>query len=162
MNDRELHAALHILAHSMRAMSDSRAGQGRLLGILLENEGITQRELQDIVVVRSGSLSEVLGKLEAAGLVERRASAEDRRMMLVYLTEQGAREARECVDRRAEVMAGTFDCLTEPEKEQLFSLITRVNEHIEKTAPRGRDAFGDRPPHRGGGHRGHGGRGFHD
>lgn len=176
MDDRDLHAALHVLAHNMRGMSDGRAGQGRLLGILLENDGITQRELQDMVFVRSGSLSEVLGKLEGAGLVERRPSMEDRRMMRVFLTERGTREARDCADRRTQAMDGLFDCLTAGEKEQLFALISRVNEHIEKTAPHGREPFGGDPFRRGGGpfhrgggpfrrddgHRGHGGRGPHD
>lgn len=157
MDERELHAAMRVLAHSMHRMSDGRAGQGRLLGILLENDGITQRDLQDIVVVRSGSLSEVLGKLEANGLVERRASAEDRRMMRVFLTEQGAREARACAERRAEASAGVFDCLDEREKEQLLALVTRINEHIEKSAPRGRDENRGDPHHRCG-HHGRGGR----
>ncbi len=161
MNDHELHAALHILARNMHAMSDSRAGQGRLLGILLENDGITQRELQDLVFVRSGSLSEVLGKLEAAGLVERRASAEDRRMMRVFLTELGAREAHACANRRAEAISGLFGCLNEQEKEQLLGLVTRVNAHMEKSMPREQGPF-HRPPHRGGGRHGRGGRGFHD
>lgn len=169
MDDRDLHAALHALAHNMRRMSDGRAGQGRLLSILLENDGITQRELQDMVFVRSGSLSEVLGKLEGAGLVERRPSTEDRRMMRVFLTERGVREARDCADRRAHAMEGLFDCLTGAEREQLFALVTRVNEHIEKTVPHGREPFDSDPFHRGGGpfhrddgHRGHGRRGPHD
>ena len=169
MDDRELHAALHALAHNMRGMSDGRAGQGRLLSILLENDGITQRELQDMVFVRSGSLSEVLGKLEGAGLIERRPSMEDRRMMRVFLTERGALEARNCANRRTQTMDGVFDCLTEAEKEQLYALVTRVNEHMEKTAHPGGEPFGGGPFHRGGGpfnrgdgRHGRGGRGPHD
>jgi DNA-binding MarR family transcriptional regulator len=137
MNQGELHGALHQLAHNLRARSDGRAGQGRLLGILLENDGITQRELQEIVGVRSGSLSEVLGKLEAAALIERRESDADRRMMRVFLTERGADEARTSADQRAKTMDELFGCLTDAEKAQLLSLVKRVNEHIEKTAPAG-------------------------
>lgn len=160
MDERELYAAMRVLGHRMHMMSDGRAGQGRLLGLLLENDGITQREMQDMVFVRSGSLSEVLGKLEAAGLVERRPSAEDRRMMRVFLTEPGAREAREWAERREDAAAGIFDCLNGEEKEQLFQLVTRINEHMERTGPRGWDEFRG-PRHRGGGPFGRGGRGPH-
>jgi DNA-binding MarR family transcriptional regulator len=164
MDDRELYHAMRALAHRMHMMSDGRAGQGRLLAILLENDGITQRDLQDMVSVRSGSLSEVLGKLEAAGLIERRPSAEDRRMARVFLTEPGAREARSCADRHAEATTCMFNCLTEREKEQLFELATRINEHLERTErtqPHGCDEARPEPHHRGDGRFGHGGRGFH-
>ena len=43
--------------------------------------------------IRSSSLSELLGKLEGAGLVVRSACPTDRRTTLVTLTEQGRRQA---------------------------------------------------------------------
>lgn len=148
------------LAHHIGMMSDGRAGQGRLLGILLDHNGITQRDLQDIVVVRSGSLSEVLGKLESAALIERHPSPEDRRLMRVFLTEEGIRAARACTNRHAEALARTYNCLTEPEKEQLFTLATRISNHIEETSPHGRDAHRGGRHHRGRGPRGGDGKGF--
>ena len=52
----QLHACGHILHYNM----GQKVGQARILTVLLERGIITQRELQDILEVRSGSLSEIL------------------------------------------------------------------------------------------------------
>ncbi|MGI6238389.1 MAG: MarR family winged helix-turn-helix transcriptional regulator [Christensenellales bacterium] len=148
MFDRELYSAMRLCGHHLHRMTDGRAGQGRLLSILLERDGITQREMQDIVDVRSGTLSEVLGKLEAAELIERRASEADRRMVRVHLTEAGRRVAQEQEGAREEQLSGIFNCFSAEEKAQLRALIDRLNAHLETNLP-----------HPGGGWRGGRGRG---
>ena len=52
----QLRACGHILHYNM----GQKVGQARILTVLLERGIITQRELQDILEVRSGSLSEIL------------------------------------------------------------------------------------------------------
>ena len=53
-------------------------------------EGLTQRELADSLLVTKGNISQLMTKLEAARLIERRA---DGRALRLYLTEAG-RELR--------------------------------------------------------------------
>jgi len=52
---------------------------------------VTPTELYRSLLLSSGGLSKILGRLEVTGLVERRANPADRRSRLVCLSAQGAR-----------------------------------------------------------------------
>ena len=80
---------LHKVHYGLRHNAESRGGQGRILSLLLRRGGISQRELMDIVSVRAGSLSEVLGKLEENGWISRAPNEEDRRRADISLTPGG-------------------------------------------------------------------------
>ena len=86
---------------------EDRESQGRILHMLLENGPMDQRELTAHMRIRPGSASEVLKKLEKAGLIDRTVSQTDRRGMRIALTEAGRaraalhvreREARKALD----------------------------------------------------------------
>ena len=63
-------------------------GQALVLSILLGREALSQRELQQLLGIQPGSLSELLSKLEAKGLITRQ-KAEDRRGNLLRITDAG-------------------------------------------------------------------------
>ncbi|HIX76390.1 MAG TPA: MarR family transcriptional regulator [Candidatus Fusicatenibacter merdavium] len=75
--------------HTMRALYEGKGSQKRILIVLLETGEITQRVLTERLGIQPGSASEVLAKLEHAGLIVRRPSDEDRRTTNVSLTEIG-------------------------------------------------------------------------
>ena len=87
--DGKLNAQMHLLHHMSRFGVESRGGQGRILRILAEEGSMTQRTLTEKLGIQPGSASEVIGKLERAGFIERRESEEDRRTADVSLTEAG-------------------------------------------------------------------------
>lgn len=58
--------------------------------VLWENQPRSVRELGEELGLDSGTLSPLLKRLEALGLVERRRSAADERRVEVFLTEDGA------------------------------------------------------------------------
>jgi len=64
-------------------------GQGRILNALRRMHSITQKELCYILDLRPQSLGELLQKLEANGYIIRYHSKEDRRAMIIELTEKG-------------------------------------------------------------------------
>ena len=68
---------------------DPNRGRGRIIALLQLKDGISTKELANILDIRVSSLNETLAKMESAGLVERRPSEADRRVMLVYLTDEG-------------------------------------------------------------------------
>lgn len=72
--------------------SDPMRGRGRIIALLKLKDGVSTREMAKILGIRVSSLNEVLAKLEKDGLVTRAASDEDRRVMLVYLTDKGREE----------------------------------------------------------------------
>lgn len=115
------------ISHTMRSLYEGRGSQKRILMVLLETGPITQRALTERLGIQPGSASEVLSKLEHAGLILRAASAKDRRTTDISLTEEGRRqaeEARALRDRRHEQM---FSCLSQSEKVQLLTLLETIS-----------------------------------
>lgn len=79
----------HMLSMRDNGEVDASRGQGRVLKLLEAMPGASQRDLAYVLGMRPQSLSELLGKLEAKGLVSRQKSPDDARVTLVSLTEEG-------------------------------------------------------------------------
>ncbi|WP_421141021.1 MarR family winged helix-turn-helix transcriptional regulator [Pseudomonas sp. NFX15] len=62
--------------------------QWQVLAMLSKNEGIHQKGLADLLELESITLVRLLDKMAERGLVERRRHPTDRRLSLLYLTEQ--------------------------------------------------------------------------
>jgi DNA-binding MarR family transcriptional regulator len=105
--------------------------QGIILKILLERDGMTQRELTQNLQITSSSCGELIAKLEAAGYVERRANKTDRRTFDVFITDSGRKLGRQYRDESREMLESWGDNLTGAEKEQLFGLLTKLSEGLE-------------------------------
>ncbi len=56
---------------------------------LAASDGLAQKTLAETLQVSHVTIAKTVGRLEKAGLVERRASAQDRRVSLVFLTPAG-------------------------------------------------------------------------
>lgn len=107
---------------------------GRLLACAAENPGVSSRELCELLDVRPSSLSEMLSRAEADGLLTRAVDNEDRRVQRITLSEKGSRliaEMEAARDRDAEKKAS---CLTDEEKVQFCALCNKLSEHIERLA----------------------------
>ena len=135
-NDREKQADindslilnLRDLSHTMRSLYEGKGSQKRILIILDKIGGtVTQQKLTERLGIQPGSSSEVIAKLENAGYITRTPNETDRRTADISLTETGkifAAEAREQRSRRHEQM---FSCLSDEEKNQLLSLLEKIN-----------------------------------
>lgn len=117
------------ISHLSRAAFDGRTGQTRVLHLLKEEGAMTQRELTDHLGIQSGSASELMKKLESAGLISRTISETDRRGIDVCLTEEGAAQAEEYLRQRAERIDEMFSCLSPDEQLQLLSFMERLGEN---------------------------------
>ena len=89
-------------------------GQGRILFILNQKDGISTKELSEILSIKVTSLNETLNKLIKKGYLKKEASADDKRVLLIYLTEKG-RNVRPPKPKDLDI----FDCLSSSEKENL-------------------------------------------
>lgn len=63
-------------------------GQGRILFALWQKDGVPINELIKKTLLRKSTLSELVDNLESAGYVKRVQSEEDRRKVLIELTEK--------------------------------------------------------------------------
>ena len=87
---------------------------------------ISQQELGLHFALKPGSLSEILSKCEAIGLIERSRSTEDRRQLIVELTEEGARQAELEQAARIKFRSEAFSALTLEEREQLLIMLNKI------------------------------------
>lgn len=124
-------------AHYFRYGMGEKAGQQRILSMLDRTGIITQKELQDMLGVQSGSLSEILNKVEAGGYIIRRQNEKDRRQMDLELTESGKESAHGFKREREQMVSTMFADLTEEERKQLSALLTKMMEHWPRTEEAG-------------------------
>ena len=105
---------------------DPTCGQGRILALLKLKDDVSTKDLSMVLGIRVSSLNEMLAKLEKNGYVERHPSEDDKRVMLVTLTEKG-RDANQEEDGPASL----FSCLSTEEQEQLGDYLDRIIAALE-------------------------------
>lgn len=95
-----------------------------VLLVLWQSGRLNVKELGEKLYLDSGTLTPLLKKLEAAGLVLRERSEEDERSVLITLTQKGL-DLRE---RAASIPEKLFACLplTREEAEALYGLLYKV------------------------------------
>lgn len=121
------------LAYQMRSLSRrmaqnqprEKSGQARILALLAQRGALTQRQLLALAGIRSSSLSELLGKLTAAGLVQREVCPTDHRTTVVSLTAQGKQKAAR---NQAADSPDPFQALSPQEQQLLLSLLEKLNQ----------------------------------
>ena len=101
--------------------------------VMLNSKGATsQRDLQELMHVRSASLSELLGKLERRGFIARERDEDDRRNYVITVTETGREFAGKSEDARRESAAAIFAPLDTEERRQLADLLQKLLNAWEK------------------------------
>ena len=110
----------------------------RVLELVGEPHRMSPTELSEIVVRSSGGMTQILDRLERAGLVARAPDPADRRKVLVALTAEGLRTADAANARYASERERLLACLSPGEVEQLDDAIHRL------LAVMSADAAGDR------------------
>ena len=76
--------------------------------------------------LKPGSLSEILSKLECAGIIERSRNPKDRRQLTIRLTEIGWEKARIDQAARIRFRGQAFSALTHDECEQLAEMLEKI------------------------------------
>jgi Transcriptional regulators len=115
-------------------MHDPNRGQGRALAILKLKPEISQRELTYLLNMSKQAAAEIISKLEKNGYITREASAEDKRVMIIKLTEEGANVSAE-TESSTEEKASALDCLSEEELTAFSGYLERVIKSYEEQFP---------------------------
>ena len=106
--------------------------QAWAIGALSKNGGMTQTELAAELGLTRVAAGTLLGRLDAAGLVERHDDSEDGRVKRVYLTER-CKPLRRLIDRAAAtVNLQSLEGLTDAEVETLINLLQRVQANLRR------------------------------
>ncbi len=106
--------------------------QAMVLGFLNEEDGITASELGKRTELDSATMTGIVDRLEAAGLVERRGHPADRRSIEIHLTERGRTLADGAVRLIVEANKEFLNILTEREREELRATIRKLRDRANR------------------------------
>jgi DNA-binding MarR family transcriptional regulator len=113
-------------AQELLARLELYPGQEMMLLHLWPRDGLTQSELCDDLCVSAATVTKMLDRMVAAGLVERRHDEQDQRISRVYLTAKGAGLQRPVEALWQALDEITFAGLTLPEQLLLRRLFLHI------------------------------------
>ncbi|MDI3534859.1 MAG: hypothetical protein PWQ82_1224 [Thermosediminibacterales bacterium] len=106
--------------------------QYRILRRIKNNQPCKMGELSSCSSVSFGSMTIMVNKLVEEGLVKRMTSHEDRRVILVSLTEEGEKILKEFQDQFIEVLKKRVSRLDKPKKDRLYTVLKQFMEIIRE------------------------------
>lgn len=106
-------------------------GAGKLLRILQENDGMSSRELADRMGIRPASLTEMLNRLEADGILTRQPDPTDQRRNRIFIQEKGYVLLKKMKAVRQTEREHINKSLTLDEQEQFVALCEKLTKSLE-------------------------------
>lgn len=112
----------------VRAMADSGLlpGQPKILEALSFQDGCTQKELARYCALDKSTITHLLKRLESQGLIIRKNDETDRRMMRIFLSNDGRRAAAMVCDVAQNIDKSLADLLSETDHQ----ILTAALQHI--------------------------------
>jgi DNA-binding MarR family transcriptional regulator len=123
------HRASRLMARMYHRNDHAHHAQHRVYSVIRERGPLPQRELLEILGVRSASLSEILTKLERNGRITRTRNDNDKRGFIVSATDTSAGTKAQQTSKAAS--QDLFGCLDKTEQAQLNVLLTKVIDSLE-------------------------------
>lgn len=102
------------------------SSQHRMLGIIAADKDICQKDIAQRLNISSAAVAVTLGKLEAAGLIERSQFFEDARKNHIRITDKAADILRQTNDKFVEIDDRFLGALTEEELDTLSALVLKI------------------------------------
>lgn len=103
-----------------------------IVATLGNTDGMTFKELGHRTLITKGTLTGVVDRLAARGLVERAASPLDGRSTVVRLTREGDRVFGEVFEPHLAFLAPAFEALPECGRKELEKRLKQLREALEK------------------------------
>lgn len=112
-----------------------------LLMTLLETHGsLPMSRVAELVGCGLPAATGIVSRMEERGLVVRQHDTEDRRVVTLRLSEEGAAEIRELQLSRRERMATALTHLSDPERDQLLASVRALRSAFNRVNSRGDSA----------------------
>ena len=116
----------------MKALSQKggHPGQAGCLWALGAREGISQRELADMVQLSPPTVTAMLQKMERAGLIRREADGGDQRITRLYLTDPGRELNHALRVAHGEYISTTIGSMSAKDRRELARLLGLLGDNI--------------------------------
>ena len=111
--------------------NDIPKGEKLVLQCLINRDGVTQLDIVKFTGFKPPTISIMLQKMEAEGLVTRRPDEYDLRAMRVFITESGKAEYCKAVKVVKTVESKLMQNVTEDEKKQLVTILRKIKTNID-------------------------------
>jgi DNA-binding MarR family transcriptional regulator len=121
---------LRVAFDARLAALDLNLTQASLLGYVTEFGVTTQTDLADHLGIGRAAIGSVIDRLESRGLVERRPKADDRRVWLVAITDDGREMARLISDVDQVLRAELRHGIGREERQALAWVMTRLQQNL--------------------------------
>lgn len=107
-------------------------GQPRILNYLAGNDGCSQKDIAKNCDIEAATATNVLTTMEKVGFIERIPNKNDRRILNVYLTEEGKEAQRNVKKLQGELEESCFMGFSEEEMELAKSIFDRIYDNLKK------------------------------
>lgn len=109
-----------------RAFPHIQPGQSKVLEFLHDVGEASQHEIADACYIEPPTMSVMLVKMEADGVIVRAKAEDNNRTIRVHLTPRGRRIAKRCVEILNETEAAFFASVTPAERETLRTILFKI------------------------------------
>nr|WP_321400822.1 MarR family winged helix-turn-helix transcriptional regulator [uncultured Desulfobacter sp.] len=130
---RLFHRAAKMMARMHHRHDNAHHGQSHVYSILKKRGPMNQKDLLNLLNVRSSSLSEILKKLERRGLIVRERNEADKRGFIVSAVPKGEKGCPVHSKSQKSKVDEIFNILEDDEKDQLKTLLGKLIGHMEQT-----------------------------
>lgn len=117
---------LEQLLNKNLANEDLSVSHARVIYLLYKNDGMTQSELQQDLLIKASSITKLIDVLEEKGLVKREACNEDARVRRIYLTEEGRKKEEKLCKIKEDTEAKLLSTLSENERKELIRFLKLI------------------------------------
>lgn len=126
MENKELLQIMEKCGHFLYHRRGGKRGQIKILKLLEERGSITQKELLEVLILKSGSVSETVKKLEIQGFIIKERDKNDKRKINIILTNDGRNYLNKQTEINREQEKVLFTSLSVEEQETLRELLTKL------------------------------------
>lgn len=105
-------------------------GQGRILFALWQKDGVPINDLVERTLLRKSTLSELLDNLEKAGYIQREQSEEDRRKIIIKLTERTQKLEKIYINLSVEMTKLFYRGFTDDEINEFEGMLRRILDNL--------------------------------
>lgn len=121
----------HSRTHALLGKLGIYPGQMPILLLLWKKDGLSQKEIADVIGLKPATITVMINRMEKAGWLERRSDSEDLRVSRVYLTEQAHLHRAQVEQVFITVNKECFSEFTDQEKVLLRRFLLHMRDNLE-------------------------------
>ncbi|KAA9366203.1 MULTISPECIES: MarR family winged helix-turn-helix transcriptional regulator [Ochrobactrum] len=106
--------------------------RARTLLTLIEQEGLYQKELAEVLEIENATMVRLIDGLERQAFVERQAVEGDRRAKRIMMTEQGKQLAEEVVKLAGDVRADLLEGISDEDLSTALHVMRKMSDSMNK------------------------------